>query len=55
VDAFSAYDSEVDAEGYRGLSLVLDLLIDKLDIGSESYKFPCIGWDDDLPALAERE
>lgn len=55
VDAFSAYQSEVDIEGYRGFSLVLDLLIDKLDIGSGSYKFPGFGWGDELPALAERE
>ena len=55
VEAFSDYESGVNAEGYRGFTLVLDLLIDKLDIGRGSYKFPTVGWDDDLPALVEKE
>lgn len=54
-DAFSSYQSEVDAEWYKGLGLIFSLLIDKLDIGSGSYKFPCMGWGDEFPALAERE
>lgn len=55
VDAFSTYSIGIDAEGRRGFILVLDLLRDKLDIGSGSYKFPFLGWGDSLPALAERE
>lgn len=54
VDASSAFQGVLGAEDCRGLSLVLDLLMDKINIGSGDYKFPTLGWGDDVPALAER-
>ena len=47
-------DDAYDAEGVRGLSLVLALALDKIEIGNGDYKFPEMGWKDDLPALVER-
>jgi hypothetical protein len=45
----------LSTKGALGLERVLDLLLDKIEIGSGTYKFPLIGWKEDDPALAERE
>lgn len=55
VCAFATYQTQVSEEAHKGMVLVVDLLIDKLDIGSEQYKFPTISWGDNDPALVERK
>lgn len=47
-------EMEMSAAACRGLTLVVDLLTDKLDIAAGVYRFPSIGGSDD-PQLARRE
>ena len=49
-------DEQIDApiEQFKGLRLVIDLVIDKLDIADGSYEFPTFSYAGDLPALARR-
>lgn len=42
------------SRGHAGLALVLGLLLDKIEISSEQYKFPTHGPGDDVPALVAR-
>jgi hypothetical protein len=39
----------------EGLLIVYRLILDKLDIGTGKYLFPFSGYEDSLPALAERK
>ena len=42
-------------DGLKGLELVLELLLDKLEIAAGEYKFPFLAYGEDVPALVERE
>ena len=42
-------------ESALGLSLVLDLVQDKLNVASGVYRFPLLAWNEDAPVLAERK
>ncbi|MDR1660665.1 MAG: hypothetical protein LBR94_10110 [Desulfovibrio sp.] len=49
-------DLVIRDEAWYGMQVVLDLLLDKIEIGMGWYNFPMSAPDDgDAPALAERE
>ena len=52
--AASAHPDVFEADGWGGMSLVLDLLRDKIDIASGEYSFPHFAHGEDVPSLVER-
>ena len=55
VNGMDAAEEPMGSRAYRGLARVLDLVLDKLEIGDGSYKFPTFSWEDKTPMLAERD
>ena len=52
--AASGYSEVFEADGWGGMSLVLDLLRDKIDIASGEYSFPHFAHGEDVPSLVKR-
>ena len=52
--SFEGGDWTDGKEGLKGVSLVLDLLLDKLEIASGEYKFPLLDHGRDALVLVER-
>jgi hypothetical protein len=42
-------------QGASGLGIILDLILDKIEIGQGAYKFPRADISSDVPALVKRE
>lgn len=54
IKGFALLGYEVNEDTAQGASICLDLLIDKIDIGSGSYLFPMSSIDKDAPEFCER-
>jgi hypothetical protein len=43
-----------DQDAFMGMMYTCNLLLDKIEIGRGAYKFPTVGYGEDLSAMAER-
>lgn len=55
VTGITSLEYEINHEEAKGADLCFDLLIDKIDIGRESYHFPMGTINEEVPGLCERE